>query len=512
MMLRAPGCHVEARNPCRRLLPLALLLATAGAATAQEGSRRLSFLPSASISETLTDNALLSDSNKRSDAITQLTAGITVLARTDRVRGSLDYQLSGSVHARETKANSTGQNLRSGLNAELIDDFFFLDAAAGITQQAISAFGLQQVNPAFDNPNRTEVVSLSVTPSLRGRIGTVAVYDARMSFTRQSSDAGTQGDQSGRNASLTVSSASGYRVGWNASVQRQISDFKNGRSTSNDRALIGLSYQPNPSVRLSANVGREESDITTLSKENNTTWGVGLVWIPSERTQLTATRDHRFFGDAHSVSLTHRMARTSWRFSSSRDLQTSLPGANTVLISAYDAFFDLFADEQPDPVLRRQLVLQRLQLLGIPETAVFASNFLTSAVTLVSGQDFSVGYQGLRTSAALTLHRSRTRRLDQASAVIDDLSTDPEVLQSGYSLTLGHRLTPIAGISLTASRQRSRGAQGGRSNDVSSLSLNWTSQLGRRSNVSLGARRVESDGSTTPYTENAIFATLGVRF
>jgi len=30
--------------------------------------------------------------------------------------------------------------------------------------------------------------------------------------------------------------------------------------------------------------------------------------------------------------------------------------------------------------------------------------------------------------------------------------------------------------------------------------------------LSLGARRVEFDSATNPYTENAVFATYGVRF
>jgi uncharacterized protein (PEP-CTERM system associated) len=530
---RVPATLDRASLPCWRLLPLALCLGLAGLANAQESSRPrdpgsaagqdpdgggplrsrpVTVLSTASITETVTDNALLRDSEKRSDAVTLATVGVTVLANTARVRGSLDYQLTGSAHARESKANRTGQSLLSALNAEIVDDLFFVDARASISQQLVSAFGQQDIDPGFDNPNRTEVSALTITPALRSRIGSVAQLDARVSYGRQHSQGTTVGDLSSRSETIVLSQQTATRLSWNASVQRQTTEFKDSRRTRSARALVGASYAVNPSLRLSANAGREQNDIRTLSDENTTTYGVGMQWVPSERTQLGLTWDRRFFGDAHSVNFSHRQARTVWRFTSSREVQNAQPGINTTLLSAYDLLFDALASDVPDPAQRRQLVLLFLQQQGIAPGSLVANTFLSGAVNLLTRQDFGMVYQGLRSSAAFSISYSDSRRLDQAAAVVDDLANNKRVRQLTYSLLLGHRLTPISGINLTLTRTRARGDTVDRNSDLSSLALNWTSQLGRRATVSLGARHVEFENRSTPYNENALFATLGVRF
>ena len=506
--------HAHAAAPRHRVASLVWLLAGVGCCNtvaAQAAGQAWAVTPSASVSEAITDNALLSDADKRADAITVLTAGVSVIGRGSRATGSLDYQLSGTAHARESKANRVTQALRAVLRTEVIDDFFFIDASAGISQQIISAFGLQDVTPGFDNPNRTEVRSFSVTPSLRGRIGSAAVYDARLSVNRQDSDV-TEGDQSSRTQSLTVSSTPGLRLGWNSTLVRTISESKEGRSTNYDRALIGVTFQPDPSVRVSLNGGREENDITTIAGQNNTTWGVTLQWDPSARTQLLASRERRFFGDAHALSFVHRGKRTTFRLSSSRDVQTSQPTVNTALTSAYEAFYDLFTVSEPDPVARERLVRQFLQARGISPDALLPVNFLASGVTLVNRQEAALTWQGIRSSAALALSRSNTRRLESSLQLGDDFDTETAVRQEVASLMLGHRLTPVSGLSLTLSHQRNRGSQTGRTNTTNAVQLNWTAQLGRRSSVSLGARHVDSDSATSPYTENALTATLSVRF
>ncbi len=530
MMHPATGDCDRACLPRRRLWPLALLLAASGVgaqqaqqvqptrqaaeqgATGQRG-RALTVDMSASVTETLTDNAMLRDSEKRSDAITQLSAGINAALRSDRVNGVLDYQLTGTVHARESKSDKVGQALRSAVNAVLIENLFYLDGAASISRQAISAFGIQDVGRSLDNPNTTEVRNLSLTPSLRGRIGSSAVFDARVNFAHQSTEGSSRGDLSTRTESLSIGARPGVRLGWNASLVRSNYKFKNGRTTQDTRALAGLVFQPDPSLRFNASLGREENDITTLGAKNNNTWGVGVVWVPSPRTSLSATRDHRFFGDAHSVSFVHREARTTWRFTSSRDLQNAQPNqATTVLQDAFQLLDDLLASQVPDPVQRRDIVLKYMEQRGIPASAVVNASFLNSAVTLVSRQELGFGWQGVRSNALFTAYRSDSRRVDGVSSVFDDLTTDPAVRQQGAALTLGHRLTPVAGISMTLTWQRSRGASETRNNELTSATLNWTTRLGPSSNFSLGARHVEFDTQQNPYNENAVFATFGVRF
>jgi uncharacterized protein (PEP-CTERM system associated) len=138
--------------------------------------------------------------------------------------------------------------------------------------------------------------------------------------------------------------------------------------------------------------------------------------------------------------------------------------------------------------------------------------FLQSAVTLTKRQELGFAYSGLRTTMSLSASRSDSRRVDQIAIPRDDLGLAGRVKQSIVSATLGHRLGATDSLNLLLMQQRTQGSTSDQQSDLKSISLNWAGQFGTRSSVSFGARHVEYDSVATPYTENAIFATLGVRF
>lgn len=500
---------------------LACLAASAACAWAQTGepgrgagARAFTFSSNASVTETVTDNALLKGSEKRSDAITLLSAGVSVARRTDQFQGSLDYQLAGSVHARETRANSTTQSLRAVSNAELIDNFLFLDASAGISQNVLSPFGVQSVDATADTSNRTEARNLLVAPSLRGLIGSSLSYDARFEHARQSTDTPSGlGDSRTNAGTVTVGSVAGVQTGWSLQASRQRVSYDAGRSTTTSRLAGTLNHRYSPDLMLRASAGRERSDVTTATDANSTTWGVGLLWTPSQRTRVDLQRDHRYFGDAHSVNIEYRTPRSNWRFTSLRDVSTSSPSiVNAGAVTLFDLLYANAAQQIADPTARREAVLEQLRLAGRSPTETVGIGLLSSSVTLSNRQELSFGLQGVRTNASFSAFRSENRRIDARARPDDGLGAAGRVRQQGYSLALGHRLTPRSSVSLTLSQHETREELGQPGNELRSINLHWSSQLQSRGHVSLGARHVEFDSTQSPYTENAIFATLGIRF
>lgn len=513
MMRRAAGRQARGRSLRGRVMPMLLLAAGTASAQTTGGERALVLLPSATATETLTNNALLNNADKRSDAITQLTAGIYLLARGGRTNASLDYQLSGSIHAKSTAANNTANTLRASLAAELVNNFLFLDANASIAQQTVSAFGVQTVDLATDNSNRTEVRTFTVAPSARGSLGPWATYAARLTHTQESGAATAVGDTTSDNLLVSLSSAGNSALGWGLSGSRQRIGFAAGRATVTDGLRAALNYTVNQELRLTLDGGREKSNVISSASENTQTWGVGLNWAPSERTHLSARRERRFFGDAHSISFDHRMGHSLWRFSSSKDISTGTRSDTTTgNASAYDLFYANLATLYPDPVLRRQMALLQLAQLGLNPNSLVSSGFLKSAATLLSQQDLSVVLQGVRTTLTLSALRSESRRLDNVSTAQDDLSASENIRQTGFTASLGHRLTPISSLSLTLSKLRTRGDLASQATDLQSLILSWTGQIGLHGGLSLGVRRVEFDSPSTPYDESAMFATLSLRF
>ena len=504
------------REPlARRLLAPALLALAPCLAIAQDsgGSKRAwTVEPSVSLRETFTDNHNL-QAVKESDAITEASAGVRVTGTAGHLRGFLDYSLTGSVYARHGDANDLRHFLSAAGTAEALDGWAFVDLRASYTQQAISAFGSQSPDPSLSNSNRSDVGSLSIAPGVRGRLGSFARYEARVSYEITRAKGTDAADVENSSALLHLDSGSaGSVLGWTADLSHNVSDFQAGRRTFSSRARVGVTYLFTRELKVGLTGGTERTDMLTVNGESNATWGLQAEWTPSERTSLSASAEKRFFGTAHSLRFTHRTPNTVWAFADSRDLSTNSSQGKAGFGSAYDLFFRQFASVEPDAVRRDALVRSYLQTNGINPNAVVVGGFLASAATLQRTQSLSFAVVGVRNTVTLQASNSRSKRADQVTTVLDDLSTVREVHQRGIVLDWAHRLTPASSISLAASVQRTDGDTSAQQTTLKSITATWTSTLGPRSTLSAGARHAVFDSTSTPYDENALYAAFRLSF
>jgi len=488
------------------------MLAGAAALAQDSAGRGFTVEPSASVRQTFTDNRELTTA-KASESITELGAGLRLASNRGALRGSLDYALTGSLHARNSDANDVRHFLGAAATAELIDGAALVDMRASYSQQAISAFGTQSSDNALVNANRTDVASLSIAPSLRGNLGAFARYQARATVETTRAKNTDASDVDNASLSLRLDSGGSQRsLAWFAEATHQTSDFKAGRRTFDDRVRAGASLVVGTDWRIGLNAGRERSDLRTLDGASNDTYGLQLEWSPSPRTVLSAEAEHRFFGSSHALRFTHRTANTSWAVSDSRDLSNSSAQGVGGFGSAYDLFFRQFASTEPDAIKRDALVRNYLSANNINPNAVVVGGFLASAVTLKRAQTASAAFTGARNTVTLQLSASRDERADQLATVFDDLSSVREVRQRGATVDWAYRLTPQSSVSVALGYQRSTSDTSALQSTLKSLSALWTAPLGARSTVSAGLRRAEFDSPSNPYDENAIFAALRMSF
>jgi uncharacterized protein (PEP-CTERM system associated) len=258
--------------------------------------------------------------------------------------------------------------------------------------------------------------------------------------------------------------------------------------------------------------GHESNNFVSLDKKGHNISGLGVDWRPSERTTASASIERRFFGNSHSVVLEHRSPRSVWSFRDTRGVTTGF--AQPTLGSrgtAFDLLLAHFASLQPDPALRAHLVDNFLQANGIPPTAVLFTGSLTSAVTLERRQELSFAMLGIRDTLMLAASQSEARRLDTVVAVSDDFANANNVRQRGLQLDWAHRLTSRSALNVLASLVKTTGTANVASTNLRTFALNWTSQVGARTNLSLGGRHISSSSSISPYTESALTATLSFR-
>ena len=502
----------------RMVLPtMAGIMGMAAFATgAQETVTRpaLTVEPALGIQQTLTDNVHLTSTDRRSDLVTQLSPQLRLRSDAGLVRGFLDYSLTGLFYARESSFNNLQQSLSAAGTAEAVDKWAYIDASASISQQSLSALGTQSSDPALLNANRTEVSSLRLAPYVRGRLGTFADYEARLTWASTNSN-NSEADSATTEALLRIGSAAttSARLGWSADYSHQAVDFSATGSHEIDRLNGVLTLAVSPELQLSARAGHEVNDLLTLDKENYKTWGWGATWTPTERTRLEATREQRFFGSSHSIRFEHRMSRSVWSFTDTKDLSTdALNGGASAPRTVFDLLFTQFASIAPDPIQRAALVDAFLLGNGLTRATLAHGGLLNTAATIQRNQNFSLALLGLRSTVLISTFRNDTRPVDPASVVSGDLSNGNTLRQRGVAINLSHRLTPLSALSVDYSQTKASTSVSDQSTDLKSLTATWSGRLRERTDLSLSVRRTLFDGAASSYSESALIANLRLWF
>jgi uncharacterized protein (PEP-CTERM system associated) len=477
-------------------------------------ARSFSIVPSLSITEVLSDNPRLAANVKEWDLVTQVTPGIHVNSNGGRVKGFLDYALTGIAYARNSSSNEFQNSLNSLVNVEAIQNWAFIDVNANISQQSISAYGTRAADSSLINGNRTELRTLGVSPYVRGRLAGTADYEVRWTETwNRNSTTEIANNRSSLGTARVTGDAENRLVSWAADASHLAYDYEQGRNTVDDIVRAFLYVAPDPQLRLSLIAGRESTNITTVDKESHNTPGFGIDWTPSERTKFSGQWERRFFGVYNSVTFEHRTPRTVWRYNATQDVTTSLgqpaPGAQG---TAYDLFFAQFASIQPDPVQRAALVDAFLRANGIAPTTQVLTGSLASAPTRQLRRELSFSLLGIRDTVVVGVSQIEGLRLDNTVTIPDDFANGNLVKDRGVSVAFSHRLTPTAALNLIGSIDRASGTVNAQSTMLRSVSLYWTDQFGPHGTFSLGAHHSSFSSSTQPYEETGITATIALRF
>jgi uncharacterized protein (PEP-CTERM system associated) len=501
-----------------------LVVLASGQASAQQAAaadagatvgRSWRIIPRISVSETFTDNVGLSSGTKQADQITEISPGIRIQTNTARLNAYVDYSLRNFIYARSPQANTSQNSLNAFGTLTAIDKWAFVDFGGQISQQSISAFGPQANSSGNINSNSTETSNYRISPHVRGRLANFADYALRYSLSETRTDSAqatsSKIDQFIATLSGTTSITS---LSWALDANRQTSTFGSGVKSESDQIQARLKLRINPLFILTGSIGTETNNYATLAKESRATFGYGADWTPTERTQLSLFREHRFFGNGHTISFNHRMPLTAIRFTDSKSVVTSSPNtqASGPQGTYYDLLYSQLAASVPDPIQRSQQVLALLQQSGISPNATITNGFLAARVTVQRRQELSLVLNGLRNTATYTLFQSVVDSLGAATSGVDDFSTSPSVKQRGMSSNFSHRLSPLTALNAFSSWSRSEGASGGLNTTQRTFNVNVNTRISTRVSLSLGVRSIRAESTTTPYRENAVLGTLTAQY
>jgi uncharacterized protein (PEP-CTERM system associated) len=312
------------------------------------------FTPSLTLSERYSDNVNLDASGaEKSDWITEITPSISVRRDGARLKVNVDYSLQGLLYADNSQSSTVQQYLNGQAKAELVQEWFFLDATARLGQQPKSLSSAVGVGDAVGIGNSTSIGAYSLSPYMKHRFGSAATVEARI--TRDGvfiSDSSVSDSASTRYLLSAVSSDNSSPLSWSANYNRSDTNNSGTTNSGNERASANARYRLSSKFGLLAQAGMEKNDFNGVSNtvKDFSYYGLGVFYTPSRRfsmdalynysdngnflsgsatlnptlrTTINATTSKRAYGRSNGLNITHRTRNSNWGLRYQDDLTTS---------------------------------------------------------------------------------------------------------------------------------------------------------------------------------------------
>lgn len=488
--------------------------------------------PTLTTSETYTDNVQLAPAgSQRTEWVTTVSPGVTVAATGARLRFNATYAPQLLYRANE-ETRSTFQTLAASGNAELVRQFLFVDTSANVGQTNTSIVGRQTNSNVNDTGNRTSVGTFSVSPFLRHKFGVDAEGVARYTYSAVSYSAAagstaappTNSHQTGISLGLTSGPAYKFytwNVGYNrqtlsrAQVLGQNQDTTTQSITAGGRRLI--TYQ----VYLVSSLSYTKSDYQTTGAAANhgITSSYGLQWTPTPRTNLQATLGKSYYGDNRGLDFSHRSGRSVWSANYAETVSTTHSQfASPSAVSTASLLDPLFVSRFPDPAVREQAVKDYISQNGLPSSTTVSRNLLSEQIFLSKRLSASTGIMGVRNTVLASVFRqkSENQSVTTTASAAGDFAQSSSNTVTGANLNWSSRLSPVANANLSVSYSRNElpGIAGDRLDRTKFVQLGLTRRFARGQSGTLSFHKSQTDSnqSNASYTENAMTATLGLRY
>lgn len=473
--------------------------------------------PSVGVSETFSDNVTQGTSlGKESGRITDVRPEIRVDATGARVKGYFDFSIDRKTYSNQSSLNNSQKSLDSLLSVEAIEGWLYIDFRGAISQQNKSVFGVQNSDLTGAASNRTETRVFQVSPYVKGHIGEIADYQLRFNGTEgKSTDNTLSSTRVSEWVGRVKNAVSGAPIGWSLDASA-LEIHNNVVSKKTDNRISGtLNYEVLPQLLASIIDGTESTDFAGQGTQNLSTPGIGVEWAPSPRTQVAALEQKRFFGNGHSLLISHRTPLMAWKYSDNKDA-TALPSALAASGqgAVYALMSDLLAASIPDPLQRADAVRAKLESTGKLASGAPGSGALTSRVVLNRDRQFTIALLGAINTVTVTATQSDQQGIGLGFGTTDSFSLSNELRVQGASVAWTHRLTPLSSLGIVEAYSRNNGvATTNLHSNQRSHSLLYSTLLGPKTTASLGLRSERFNSTlATSSGQKAVVASMVHRF
>jgi uncharacterized protein (PEP-CTERM system associated) len=486
--------------------------------------------PSLSIEERYSDNINLATSGQEeSDWVTTISPGISVRRNGARLKVSADYSLSGLIHANGNGDNRIDHNLNGRANAELLENWFFLDATARVSQVLTSLGGGIGVDNTAGGNNLTTASSYSLSPYLKHRFGSLMDLEARVATEGTFVGSGGNDVNSLHYKLAANSGADFYPLSWNASYDRRESGSGGASNLDSENASGSARYQLTHEFGLSAQAGMEKNDFggATGQVRDFSYYGLGAYWRPSRRfsmdaaynisdtgdfwsgsvtvnptlrTSIQASSTVRSFGRSESLNLSHRTRRSHWSLRYQEDI-TNFQQQFLAFVGVVD--FYLCPGGIAEVVPTGTPPSDPTNCVFVNSSNIFTPSLLNEtfvAKNLIG----TVSYSRRRNTWQLSIYDNQ-RDFQTTTG-----SDETRGVQASWNFKPGALTT----YTLTGGVSRIKASTDDRNDDLWNLRLVADRQFGQKVHGSIEVRHQQRDSNVTggDYKENSIAAHVNMTF
>jgi uncharacterized protein (PEP-CTERM system associated) len=490
------------------------------------------FEPNVGATATYTDNANQSEDDPQSALILTVTPGFSLTSEgSRRVKASLRYGLRGVARFGEEQSTDLNHNLSARGNAELIEDFLFIDGSARISQELISLFG-SPADADVNDSNRATVGTYSVSPYIQKRLGTFADAQARYSTGGAIFGKNVAADSTVNSFTAGLTSGTQFNdLSWGLHYSLRKTQNRNGPSavgnidTTFESARATAGYMLTRQFRVFGSVGEEWNDYPSAVSIDGSSYSVGFGWSPTRRTSVEVSAGERYFGKTFSFSGSHRTRMSRWTMRYAEDVsdisQTLFGLSDRTYWACLEGgrFKPYDTEFYPDPPAgicsTTPVTATDLYLLGVTAEELLAVGGITTSIangifiskSFTTGVSWDVGRLGFGLSAR------DTRRLYQMLGNAEDHV-------QGVTGSVSYRMSPKTTASSTLSFTRTSadallvGGTADRADDLVSLSLGLNHRFAEKLRGALTFRHTQRDSNAanSDYDENSITASVNMGF
>lgn len=408
-------------------------------------------------------------------------------------------------------SNTIYPNVNLVGNVELIENFFFVDASASVSQTFYSPFGPQPPGLVNQTDNRYTSQTYRVSPYLQRYVGNDISWSIRDdNIWTNLSNAPQATEWQYINRLFGTINREARPFGWGADIQRTAYRFGNQEPQTLALARARATWRPDPQLELYVSGGYEDTDFPVFST-SGAIYGAGFRWRPTERTRFDGFWENRFFGNSYDVVFEHRRPLSFWRLGASRLLSSYAETLATLQAGAsVSGILDqALRSRIPDADERARFVEQFMANRGLPESVDQPVSVYAQRLFLVDNASATAGLVGARNSVVATVYYLKQQPITGSGEVIPpQISGSDNNTQTGIGAGWSYQLTSLSAFTVNAGASWSRAEPPleDRSNQQT-LRAALTSRWGPKTNTFVGASwQNYSSNTQSDYQELSVFA------